>query len=280
MNAGTVEFLLDERGNHVFIEMNPRIQVEHTVTEQVTERDLVIAQLRIASGMSLPDLRLTQDQITVSGAALQCRITTEDPANGFRPDTGTVSRVPFAGRPRRAARRRHRPHGRRGQRPLRLDAGQAHLHRARLHQRGPPGQAGDRGVPHPRRLLEPAVPGGRARRRRTSGEGRVTTSFIDERPHLLKARPSADRGTRMLAYLAETTVNRPHGPRPQVIEPAEKLPRSDLASVPAEGSRQLLQRLGPGGVRVVVAVAGEGRGHRHDFPGRASEPRRHAGPHP
>ncbi|RZK93499.1 MAG: ATP-grasp domain-containing protein, partial [Rhodococcus sp. (in: high G+C Gram-positive bacteria)] len=89
--AGTVEFLLDTRGNHVFIEMNPRIQVEHTVTEEVTDVDLVQSQLRIASGETLADLGLTQDKITLRGAALQCRITTEDPANGFRPDTGRIT---------------------------------------------------------------------------------------------------------------------------------------------------------------------------------------------
>jgi pyruvate carboxylase len=83
-NAGTVEFLLDSEGNHVFIEMNPRIQVEHTVTEEVTDVDLVQSQLRIASGETLADLGLSQDLIYVHGAALQCRITTEDPANGFR----------------------------------------------------------------------------------------------------------------------------------------------------------------------------------------------------
>ncbi|NKS73632.1 ATP-grasp domain-containing protein, partial [Rhodococcus hoagii] len=76
--AGTVEFLLDTRGNHVFIEMNPRIQVEHTVTEEITDVDLVQAQLRIASGETLADLGLAQDKITIRGAALQCRITTED----------------------------------------------------------------------------------------------------------------------------------------------------------------------------------------------------------
>src|SRR3954469_13229752 len=98
-NAGTVEFLVDGRGNHVFIEMNPRIQVEHTVTEQVTDRDLVIAQLRVAAGMTLPELHLTQDVITLTGAAMQCRITTEDPANGFRPDTGTISAYRSPGGP-------------------------------------------------------------------------------------------------------------------------------------------------------------------------------------
>ncbi|HUL98848.1 MAG TPA: biotin carboxylase N-terminal domain-containing protein, partial [Mycobacterium sp.] len=89
--AGTVEFLLDERGHYVFIEMNPRIQVEHTVTEEITDVDLVGCQMRIADGESLEDLGLQQDSIRVRGAALQCRITTEDPANGFRPDTGMVN---------------------------------------------------------------------------------------------------------------------------------------------------------------------------------------------
>ena len=90
-NAGTVEFLLDPAGNYVFIEMNPRIQVEHTVTEEVTDVDLVQAQLRIASGETLADLGLSQDNVVLRGAALQCRITTEDPANGFRPDTGKIT---------------------------------------------------------------------------------------------------------------------------------------------------------------------------------------------
>ena len=71
--------------------MNPRIQVEHTVTEEITDVDLVQAQLRIASGETLADLGLSQDGIRVRGAALQCRITTEDPANGFRPDTGVIT---------------------------------------------------------------------------------------------------------------------------------------------------------------------------------------------
>jgi pyruvate carboxylase len=71
--------------------MNPRIQVEHTVTEEVTDVDLVQSQLRIASGETLDDLGLSQDKIYLRGAALQCRITTEDPANGFRPDTGMIS---------------------------------------------------------------------------------------------------------------------------------------------------------------------------------------------
>jgi pyruvate carboxylase len=90
-NAGTVEFLLDQSGRYVFIEMNPRIQVEHTVTEEITDVDLVQAQLRIASGETLADLGLSQESVKIRGAALQCRITTEDPANGFRPDTGVIT---------------------------------------------------------------------------------------------------------------------------------------------------------------------------------------------
>src|SRR5207237_5568463 len=96
-NAGTVEFLVDREGNHVFIEMNPRIQVEHTVTEEVTDVDLVQAQLRIASGRTLADLGLSQETVQLKGAALQCRITTEDPANGFRPDVGTLTGYRSAG---------------------------------------------------------------------------------------------------------------------------------------------------------------------------------------
>src|SRR3954469_21606944 len=87
VNAGTVEFLLDtagaRKGEHVFIEMNPRIQVEHTVTEEVTDVDLVQSQMRIAAGETLHDLGLEQESIHLRGAALQCRITTEDPAAGF-----------------------------------------------------------------------------------------------------------------------------------------------------------------------------------------------------
>ena len=94
VNAGTVEFLLDTEGEragqHVFIEMNPRIQVEHTVTEEVTDIDLVSTQLRIASGETLEQIGIRQDKIRTNGFAIQTRITTEDPANGFQPDTGRI----------------------------------------------------------------------------------------------------------------------------------------------------------------------------------------------
>lgn len=94
-NVGTVEFLLETTGPRigeaVFIEMNPRIQPEHTVTEEITDVDLVRAQMQITSGDSLTDLELEQVDIQLRGAALQRRITTEDPTQGFRPDTGKIT---------------------------------------------------------------------------------------------------------------------------------------------------------------------------------------------
>ena len=245
-NAGTVEFLLDESGQHVFIEMNPRIQVEHTVTEEVTDVDLVSSQLRIAAGETHRDLELSQDTIVLHGAALQCRITTEDPANGFRPDTGVIST--------------YRSPGGSG---VRLDGGTVHTGAevsahfdsmlAKLTCRG-------RDFPTAVRRARRAVAEFRVRGVSTNipflqalladadfQAGRVTTSFIEQRPHLLTARHSADRGTRMLSYLAGVTVNKPHGARPAVAEPADKLPRVDLTQPAPDGSRQLLAELGPEG---------------------------------
>jgi len=91
-NAGTVEFLIDTATmKPYFIEVNPRIQVEHTVTEEVTGFDIVQAQLRIAGGASLEEIGLIQDKITARGVAIQCRVTTENPEKDFAPDTGTIS---------------------------------------------------------------------------------------------------------------------------------------------------------------------------------------------
>jgi pyruvate carboxylase len=224
--AGTVEFLLDERGRHVFIEMNPRIQVEHTVTEEVTDVDLVSAQLRIAGGESLDDLGLQQDAIQTRGAALQCRITTEDPANGFRPDTGRITA--------------YRTPGGAG---VRLDGGthlgaevSAHFDSmlVKMTCRGPDFPTAVRRAR--RGLAEFRIRGvstnvGFLRAVLDDPDfaaGRVTTSFIDERPGLLTARGSADRGTRILNYLADVTVNQPHGPRRTNLYAHDKLPAINL----------------------------------------------------
>ncbi|MBQ7242270.1 MAG: ATP-grasp domain-containing protein, partial [Firmicutes bacterium] len=94
VSAGTVEFLVDSSGNHYFIEMNPRIQVEHTVTEIITGIDIVQAQILIAEGYALDSDEINikkQEDITTRGYAIQCRVTTEDPANGFMPDTGRLA---------------------------------------------------------------------------------------------------------------------------------------------------------------------------------------------
>jgi pyruvate carboxylase len=245
VGAGTVEFLLDQRGRYVFIEMNPRIQVEHTVTEEITDVDLVTTQLRIAAGHSLNDLGLTQDLIIPRGAALQCRITTEDPANGFRPDAGRITA--------------YRTPGGAG---IRLDGGaslgaevNAHFD-SMLIKLTCRGRDFDTAARRARRALAEF----RIRGLATNISflqavlddpdflsHRVTTSFIDERPHLLAARSSADRGTKILNYLADVTVNQPHGPRPTTTYPKDKLPDIDFSALPPAGSKQKLTQLGPMG---------------------------------
>ncbi|WP_026425386.1 pyruvate carboxylase [Actinokineospora inagensis] len=244
-NAGTVEFLLDTRGNHVFIEMNPRIQVEHTVTEEVTDVDLVQSQLRIASGETLADLGLSQDDIYLRGAALQCRITTEDPAKGFRPDTGMISA--------------YRSPGGSG---IRLDGGTAAGAEVSAHFDSMLVKLTCRGRDFPAAVRRARRAVAEFRIRGVASNipflqavlddpdfvaGRVTTAFIEQRPHLLTARSSADRGTRLLTYLADVTVNRPHGARPKVLDPREKLPEVDLAAEPPAGTKQKLVELGPEG---------------------------------
>ncbi|KAJ5675654.1 Pyruvate carboxylase [Penicillium macrosclerotiorum] len=96
-NAGTAEFLVDQQNRYYFIEINPRIQVEHTITEEITGIDIVAAQIQIAAGATLEQLGLTQDRISTRGFAIQCRITTEDPSKGFSPDTGKIEVYRSAG---------------------------------------------------------------------------------------------------------------------------------------------------------------------------------------
>ncbi|TFV82506.1 pyruvate carboxylase [Microbacterium sp. dk485] len=249
-NAGTVEFLLETAGPRtgevVFIEMNPRIQVEHTVTEEVTDVDLVQSQMRIAAGQTLDELHLAQDDIRLRGAALQCRITTEDPAQGFRPDTGKITT--------------YRSPGGAG---VRLDGGTT--------------AAGAQISPHFDSMLAKLTCRGRdfpaavARARRSLAEfrirgvstnipflqavlddpaflaGDVSTSFIDERPELLRGRESKDRGSKILNWLVDATVNRPHGENPVSVNPKLKLPALDVLTPAPAGSRQRLEQLGPEG---------------------------------
>ncbi|WP_072313284.1 pyruvate carboxylase [Agrococcus sp. Marseille-P2731] len=250
VNAGTVEFLLDtagERaGEHVFIEMNPRIQVEHTVTEEITDVDLVGSQIRIAAGETLADLGLLQDQISMHGAALQCRVTTENPADGFRPDTGRITA--------------YRSPGGAG---VRLDGGTIN--------------PGTEVSPHFDSMLAKVTCRGRdldtaiRRAHRAVSEfrirgvasnipfllnlldneqfraGDVSTHFIDEHPELTRINPPKDRASKVLSWLADVTVNKPHGSADGVINPAIKLPAIDLEAPAPDGERQRLQELGPQG---------------------------------
>ena len=250
VNAGTVEFLLDtageRKGQHVFIEMNPRIQVEHTVTEEVTDVDLVQSQMRIAFGQTLQQLGLQQQDLRLRGAALQCRITTEDPTSGFRPDTGKITtyRSPGGG-------------------GIRLDGGTI--------------DPGTRISPYFDSMLVKMTCRGRdfaaaiARAKRGLAEFRIrgvstnipflqavlddpafqagdlSTSFIEERPQLLQTHQSKDRGTKLLNWVADVTVNRPYGAGDGVIDPSLKLPDIDITAPAPAGSRQRLLELGPVG---------------------------------
>ena len=248
LNAGTVEFLIDtvgpNAGKHVFIEMNPRIQVEHTVTEEITEVDLVQSQMRIAAGESLVELGLTQDKIEMHGFAIQCRITTEDPSANFRPDTGKITT--------------YRSPGGAG---IRLDGGTT--------------ATGSEVSPYFDSLLVKLITRGRdlpaaiSRASRALAEfrirgvstniaflqgvlsdpsfisGELSTAFIEERPALLSSYPSLDRGTKILNWLADVTVNQPYGTRGNLISPATKLPKIDLTKPAPSGSRQQLLELGP-----------------------------------
>jgi len=247
-NAGTVEFLIETQGpntgKHVFIEMNPRIQVEHTVTEEITDVDLVQSQLRIAQGETLTELGLKQEELAPHGFAIQCRITTEDPASGFRPDTGMITT--------------YRSPGGAG---IRLDGGTV--------------TTGAEVSPHFDSMLVKLIARGRdfpaavQRTRRALAEFRIrgvatninflqavvedstfasgdlSTHFIDERPELMKARVSQDRGTKVLQWLAEVTVNRPYGERGDKPNPELKLPTVDFTKPVPEGTKQLLTELGP-----------------------------------
>lgn len=247
-NAGTVEFLIETQGpntgKHVFIEMNPRIQVEHTVTEEITDVDLVQSQLRIAQGETLAELGLKQEELAPHGFAIQCRITTEDPASGFRPDTGMITT--------------YRSPGGAG---IRLDGGTV--------------TTGAEVSPHFDSMLVKLIARGRdfpaavQRTRRALAEFRIrgvatninflqavvedptfasgdlSTHFIDERPELMKARVSQDRGTKVLQWLAEVTVNRPFGERGDKPNPELKLPTVDFTKPVPEGTKQLLTEIGP-----------------------------------
>ncbi len=207
--AGTVEFLVDRQENIYFIEVNPRIQVEHTITEEITGIDLVRAQILVSEGYPLDHKVLKvfpQEIIECQGFAIQCRITTEDPANGFKPDYGTLLA--------------YRSPGGFG---IRLDAGSAYagaqispffdsmLVKVTAWGRTFEG-ASDRLV---RALAEFRIRGVKTNigfmenllKDDTFRKGKCTVNFIGDNPQLLKMPRRQDRGTKLVKFIAETIVN-------------------------------------------------------------------------
>ncbi len=252
-NAGTVEFLVDaDSGEWYFIEVNPRIQVEHTVTEMVSGIDLVRCQIQVAQGLELhgPEMNLpAQDAIPLYGYALQCRITTEDPANNFVPDYGRLSTY-------------RSPAGF----GIRLDGGSAYggavitpYYDSLLVKT----TAWGREFRHACQRMDRSLREFRVRGVKTNipflenvvnhadfQAGNVTTRWLEETPALFKFQARRDRATRLLAYLGDTIVNGnptvAGKPRPkQFLTPP--VPKHDAAA-PPPGTRQLLQELGPAGL--------------------------------
>jgi len=248
--AGTVEFLMDmETGKFYFIEVNPRVQVEHTVTEEVTGIDIVRAQILIAEGKSLVEATGTASQydVKLDGHAIQCRITTEDPTNNFIPDYGRITAY----------------RGATGM-GIRLDGGTAY--------------GGAVITRYYDSLLEkvtawaPTPEAAIARMDRALREFRIRgvstniafvenllkhptflnygyhTKFIDETPELFDFKIRRDRATRILTYIADITVNGHPEVAGRARPPAKiKLPRppKPLTETPAPGAKQILDEKGP-----------------------------------
>ncbi len=261
-NAGTAEFLVDQQNRYYFIEINPRIQVEHTITEEITGIDIVAAQLQIAAGATLEQLGLTQDRISTRGFAIQCRITTEDPAKGFSPDTGKIEVYRSA-----------------GGNGVRLDGGN--------------GFAGAVITPHydsmlvkctchgstyeiVRRKMLRALVEFRIRGVKTNIpflasllthptfiEGTCWTTFIDDTPELFALIGSQNRAQKLLAYLGDLAVNG-SSIKGQIGEPKFKgdiiMPKLlddegndlDIASPCTKGWKQIIDREGPAGFAKAV----------------------------
>ncbi|WP_085814223.1 pyruvate carboxylase [Geoanaerobacter pelophilus] len=252
-NAGTVEFLLDEDGKYYFIEMNPRIQVEHTVTEMITGRNLVQAQILIAEGKRLSDPEINipnQGSIEMRGYAIQCRITTEDPGNNFAPDFGTLTT--------------YRSSAGCG---VRLDAGNAFT--------------GSQITPHYDSLLVKVSSWGltfaeaahimdrslqefRVRGVKTNIgflenvithpvflAGDCNTSFIDQHPELLVIPEKKDRANKVLQFLGDVIVNGSAG----VTKPLRSadlieatVPQIDPFAQKPKGTRDILREKGAEGL--------------------------------
>ena len=243
VSAGTVEFLVDKNGGYYFIEMNPRIQVEHTVTEMVTGVDIVRSQILIAAGypLSHPEIGLNrQEDVHVDGYAIQCRVTTEDPTNNFAPDNGKITAYSSSG-----------GFG------VRLDGGNADVgtvispyYDSLLVKV----TSWDHNFPAACRKAARAINEVRVRGVKTNipfvtnilahpdfVAGRCHTKFIDETPELFDIVDSRDRATRVLRYIAEIQVANPNAERHQYDTPRFPQPQAPLGP----GLKQLLDEKGP-----------------------------------
>ena len=243
VSAGTVEFLVDKNGGYYFIEMNPRIQVEHTVTEMVTGVDIVRSQILIAAGypLSHPEIGLSrQEDVHIDGYAIQCRVTTEDPANNFAPDNGKITAYASSG-----------GFG------VRLDGGNADVgtvispyYDSLLVKV----TSWDHNFPAACRKAARAINEVRVRGVKTNipfvtnilahpdfVAGRCHTKFIDETPELFDIVDSRDRATRVLRYIAEIQVANPNAERHQYDTPRFPQPQAPLGP----GLKQLLDEKGP-----------------------------------
>jgi pyruvate carboxylase len=249
-NAGTIEFLYDaDTGKWYFIEVNPRIQVEHTITEVVTGIDIVRAQILIAQGHGLHDDVMTlpkQESVPLHGAGLQCRVTTEDPEQNFAPDYGKI-----------ATYRSPAGFG------IRLDGGTAYagatiapFYDSLLVKT----TAWGINLPEACQRMERALREFRIRGVKTNipflenvvnhakfRAGEITTSFLDDHPELFRLLRRRDRATKLLSYLGDVILNgnpETKGKKaPQKLETPviPSFPRGD----PPAGTRQLLRKLGP-----------------------------------
>ncbi|MCX8083801.1 MAG: pyruvate carboxylase [Calditerrivibrio sp.] len=250
--AATAEFLVDSKGNHYFLEVNPRIQVEHTVTELITGIDIVQAQILVSEGKQLSDKEIgitSQDSIYKHGYAIQCRVTTEDPENNFLPDTGEIEAYRIA-----------TGFG------IRLDAGN--------------GFAGAKITPHYDSLLvkvcswattfeqaakkmNRALSEFRIRGVKTNIpflqnvitnkdflSGNFHTNFIDDNPELLKFPKPQDRATKVLKFLANNIVNNPSGVKlsENTVLPPIRVPVIKFGEHVPTGTKDLLNRHGVEGV--------------------------------
>jgi pyruvate carboxylase len=251
-NAGTVEFLVDsDSGEWFFIEVNPRVQVEHTVTELVTGIDIVQTQILVAQGHTLHGSVIHlphQDQVPLHGTALQCRVTTEDPANQFLPDYGKIQTY-------------RSPAGF----GIRLDGASAYggavitpFYDSLLVKV----TAWGRSFPEACSRMDRALREFRVRGVKTNipflenvvnhpqfRKGEVTTNWLAESPELFRFSTRRDRATRLLSYIAEVNVNGNPEVKgralPLECRPAPVLPHDPAA--PPQGTRNLLDTLGPDG---------------------------------